>query len=143
MSTETFERVAHDFSVSITEAHENFPGDLVLEQWMVADHEPPDAAALNRIYIAPGQTPRVVKAMLDALRRTAPPQVHATAVQWLQEALDERKADGRAGWLLTPDAVHRMAEMLRRRRGASADADNAEAQAPKPQQQRRSKKARR
>jgi hypothetical protein len=143
MSAETFEQVAHDFSVSIAAAREDLPRDLVLEQWMVADDEPPDAAALNRIYVAPGQTPRVVKAMLDALRKIAPPQVHATAVQWLQEALDERKADGRAWRVVTPDAVHRMAEILRRRHDVSADADNAEAQAPKPQHQRRSKKARR
>ena len=141
MSTETFEQVAHDFSVSMAEAREDLPTDLVLEQWVSGEHEPPDAATLNRIYIAPGQTPRIVKAMLDALRWIAPEEVHTTAVERLRRALDERKADGRAWpeWRpLTPQAVRRLAEALRQRREAAA-----KAQTPKPTKKRRSKSARR
>lgn len=141
MSAETFERVAHDFSVSITEDREHSPRELVLEQWMVADHEPPDAAELNRIYVAPGQTPRIVEAMLHALQCIVPAEVHATAVERLRKAADERKADGRArpAWRpLTPQAVRRMAEAIRQRCEAAAKAQTRK-QPPK----RRSKKARR
>lgn len=141
MSTETFEQLAHDLSVCRAEQREGLPTDLMLEQWMAADHEPPAAAVLSRIYIAPGQTPRIVKALLDALRWIAPAEVHTTAVERLRKALDERKADGRAQPVyrpLTPAAVRRMAEALRQRREAEA-----KAKAPKPTKKRRSNKARR
>lgn len=131
-------RVAYDLSVDEAALVEVEPGpfsvDVRLEQWITGEVEPPDSAWLERIYVAPGQAPRVVHAMLEALRQVAPAEVHAAAVAALR-----RQA---CKWpVLTPREIRMMGRILaltRQLREAEA-----KAQAPKQQRKNRSKKARR
>jgi len=117
---ETFEQVARDFSVGTAEGEG--AGDLVLEQWTTAAGEPGEPATLARIFMTPGQSPRVVEAMLEALRFIATLRTYTAAVEGLQTALDERRDDGRARpemKKLSAGAVHWLGSLLRARRQAS------------------------
>lgn len=106
----TFEQVSWDFSVGTAEG--DGAGDLVLEQWTTAAGEPGEAATLARIYMTPGQSPRVVEAMLEALRFIATHQTYTNAVQGLKKALDERSPE------LSAETVRRLAVLLRAKRQA-------------------------
>ena len=113
----TFEQVARDFSVGTADG--DGAGDLVLEQWTTAASEPGEPATLARIYMTPGQSPRVVEGMLEALRFIATHETYTDAVQGLKKALDERLSDEPRR--LSAEAVRRVAVLLWSRRAREAN----------------------
>jgi hypothetical protein len=138
MSNARRKPVALEIAVSMAEPQPDRPTDLVFEQWSAGAMEPQDDATLNRIYIAPGQVPRIVEAMLEALRRISPPGVHADTVHMLRNALSHRKADGRAAAPPAPSTIRRLAAIIRERRQQEAEAPAAErAKAPTKAKRRR------
>lgn len=132
-------RVAYDLTVDEAEPIYDepgpFSGDVCLEQWITGEVEPPDSTGREVIYVAPGQAPRLVHAMLEALRQVAPAEVHEAAIAAL------RKQAWTWAPKLTPSEVRLMARILvltRELREAKG-----KAKAPKPTKKRRSNKARR
>ena len=131
-------RVGYDLTIYEAEPNYDEPGphieDVCLDQWITGEVEAPDFTGLERIYVAPGQAPRVAYAMLEALRQVAPGELHACAVAALRK-------QALSMWTFTP--IERVLFVLIAKQKRQLDELEAKRQTPKPTKKRRSKSARR